>query len=139
MPAFRFQDWPLYAGRTNRYQWKIYDLVSELPVAIALADVVRAKLSLTEGGAIVMSLDLSSDPTEVLPGGSEIVVEDLGSINNPDPANDRPATGHVYFAGADTLTIGDSWGNQQTKAHWLDLSVFQVSSSELKPFGRGRL
>jgi len=139
MPAFEFQEQRLLAGRTRRLAWKIFDEETGQPVAIALTDVVRAKLALRPGDAPV--LDLTSNPAGTLPGGSTVVIEDRGSVGNPDPTNDRPAAGYVYFAPADTLTIPttpNGWlATDQRKRYVLDLFVVEVATGDLQPFGRG--
>lgn len=135
MPAFEFQEKPLYCGRYMKYGWKIYDEETQLPVQIAVSDLILAKVALTEGGAPV--LDLSS--ATPLANGSVIVIESRGSVGNPDPANDTPAKGYIELSGADTSSIPSTWAaTEQQKRYWLEL-IRKPTNGEKVPFGRGRL
>jgi hypothetical protein len=139
MPAFNFNEQQLHCGRDQKYGWKIFDDETDGPVAILVADVVRAKLALTEGQT-TPTLDISSKVGEVLTGGSKIVIEDLGSVGNPNPASDRPASGYVFFARADTAAIPAGWtATEQTKRYWLEFLHIVAASGQVNPFGRGRL
>jgi hypothetical protein len=142
MPAFAFPEQKLYCGRYKELRASLYEIDEATdvatPVAITALDVPRAKLSASEGA--LPSLDLSTDPTEELTGGSKIEIITLGTVGNPDPDDDEPAQLKIIFEHEDTKTLADAWGaTQQRKRYWLDLSLFDAADGRLKPFGRGQV
>ena len=109
MPSDTFKELKLYCGRLAKYKFEIYDLETQLPVAIAPADDVLAKLAKTLGAE--PTLDLTSAGGGALAGGSYVQITSRGSVGNLDPDDDTPATGYVWLMQADTEEIptADAW------------------------------
>lgn len=141
MPSDTFQELKLYCGRLAKYKFEIYDLDTQLPVAIAALDEVLAKLSLTLGAASP-TLDLTSASGGALAGGSYVQITNRGSVGNLDPDDDTPATGYVWLMQEDTETIpnDDAWRTgEPQKRYWLELIHEVNASGVLNTFGRGRV
>jgi len=137
MPALEFNEQPLFAGRDMKYEFALYD-EDEAPIALGAADVIHAWLSMNQGGTATLALG-SDTP---LDGDSVVVIEALGSVGNPDPDDDVPASGYVFFGREDTEGIpdDDEWpASTQEKRYWLDLSVAYSVSGLREPCGRGRM
>jgi len=137
MPALEFNEQPLFAGRDMKYEFALFD-EDEAPIALGADDVLYALLSMNQGGTATLALD-SDTP---LDGDSLVVIEALGSVANPDPDDDVPASGYVFFGREDTEGIpdDDEWtAGLQEKTYWLDVSVAYSVSGLREPCGRGRI
>lgn len=137
MPAFQFNEQPLICGTDMDFEFALYD-EDEAPVALSAPDVVSAVLSQLQGGTA--TLVITSD--DELDGGSTIEIEELGSVGNPDPDDDVPASGVIKFRRADTEEIpdDDEWAAaMQEKLYFLLLKVAYQATDLVKPAGRGRL
>jgi hypothetical protein len=135
MAAFKILEQALYCGRDFKLSVAIYD-DDDRAVAIAVGDIVRAKLAATEGAAPTLDVD-SGAPAG---GGSNMSITTRGNVSDPNPANWIPATCIIEFRPADTKTIPttDAWAaTLQSKKYVLDLSVTILATGILTPIGRG--
>jgi hypothetical protein len=137
MPALDNREQPLLCGRDMYFEFALYD-EDEAPIALTINDAMDAWLSEQQGSEATLHID-SFTP---LAGGSVIVIEELGSTGNPDPDDDVPASGYLYFGRDDTSTIPtvDEWEDaDQEKLYWLDIAVYYALIDELHPCNRSRM
>lgn len=140
MPSDKFQEVELHCGLLNKYEFEIYDLETQLPVSIGMADDVLCKIAKTRAAA--PTLDLTSDDYDGgsgVPTVSSVQITNRGSVGNLDPDDDTPARGVVWILEADTdgIPTTDAWAaNLAEKRYWMQL-IHAKSAGPRSLFGEG--